>query len=320
MEAFIGIDTSNYTTSVAAVCSGGVLSDERLILDVKQGFRGLRQSEALFQHVKNLPVLCQKVLEQLKDMNIKGIGYSSKPRPVENSYMPVFIAGSSMAKVLSAALDVPLVETTHQEGHMAAGIWSCKENIISNNFNAVHISGGTTEVLEITDFNSALLQSKINLIGGTSDLHAGQFVDRVGVKMGLNFPAGPQLELLARNSKNHLSFPCVVQGLNISFSGPESHAQRLLEKGEYLEDIARGVENCLAKTLEKLIINVYYRNNLPDFLIMGGVSSNNYLRNVLIENINKKEPGINIFFADPRYSSDNAVGIGFITLRRVGGA
>lgn len=318
MALYLGIDTSNYTTSVAITDDKqNLIADKRLLLNVKTGGLGLRQSEAVFQHIKNFPLLFANLFDKVDKKSINTIGVSVKPRPEENSYMPVFLVGLTIAQVLAKTLDIPLIETTHQEGHLMAGIWSCGQKLIRD-FNAIHISGGTTEVLKVSLKEYRPVKFFIDKIGGTSDLHAGQFIDRVGVKMGLSFPAGPQLEELAQKSIKPCNFPISVNNLNFSFSGPESHAQRLISKGENYSDIARGVENCLINTLEKLIINVYDKNNLKYFLFVGGVARNKYIRTTLKEKL-ENTTDLKLLFADPVFSSDNAVGASLIAKTGHGG-
>ena len=120
---YLGFDTSNYTTSVA--CCGDVSLNIRKLLEVKKGERGLRQSDALFQHIKSLPDLFRELSEKINMNDVKGIGVSVSPRSVNGSYMPVFIAGQSFAKVCADALGVPIYTFSHQEGHIMAGIYSC---------------------------------------------------------------------------------------------------------------------------------------------------------------------------------------------------
>jgi len=319
MTVYLGIDTSNYTTSLAVVdAKGMLLADERKLLEVKEGAVGLKQSEAVFRHIKNFPLLFERVFAKIDKKKIQAIAVSAKPRPEETSYMPVFLVGLNVAQILAKALDIPLIPTTHQEGHIMAGLWSTG-TVVWEKFNTLHVSGGTTEVLEVTLQKTRPLSFTVKKIGGTEDLHAGQFIDRVGVKLGLPFPSGKALGKLAQDSLNPCPFPISVKGLTVSFSGPESHGQRLIEKGEKPSDIARGVENCLLKTLEKLIINVYDRNNLRNFLLVGGVASNNYLRINLSSRLKIKNRDINLLFAKPQYSSDNAVGISVIAQSGDGG-
>ncbi|MGI6225436.1 MAG: O-sialoglycoprotein endopeptidase [Peptococcales bacterium] len=319
MDLYLGIDTSNYTTSLAVTDNDGkLLADERKLLEVKKGKVGLRQSEAVFQHIKNIPVLCERIFKKIDNNKIRAISVSAKPRPEEDSYMPVFLVGLNTAKILAQAWDIPLILTTHQEGHIMAGLWSVGMPEWDF-FNVIHISGGTTEILEVKlQINTNQIMT-VKKIGGTGDLHAGQFIDRIGVNMGLPFPSGPSLEKLAQESSSGAEFPISVKGLSISFSGPESHGQRLIKKGEKFSEIARGVENCLLKTLEKVIVNVYYSNNSTNFLFVGGVASNSYLRDNLTKSLNSINSGINLLFAQPTYSSDNAVGVSLIRQSMGGG-
>lgn len=312
MALFVGIDTSNYTTSLAITDEkGNLIVDKRMLLSVKPGTIGLRQSEAVFQHIKNFPLLINEVFDKINKNEIKAIGVSLQPRPVTTSYMPVFQVGKTLADTLASALEIPLINTTHQEGHIMAGIWSCGQKL-REKFITIHISGGTTEILEVSLKGWEPIEFSVDKLGGTNDLHAGQFIDRVGVKIGLEFPAGPHLEQLAAKSINPYPIPIAVKGLNVSFSGPESHAQRLLAEGANIADLARGVESCLVKSLDKLIRNVYGETKQTFYLLVGGVASNKYLRETLKNNLKENLSNITLAFAKPRYSSDNAVGVSII--------
>ena len=143
---YIGIDTSNYTTSVAAFDGRGGIDYARL-LPVKQGELGLRQSDAVFAHIKSLPELSGRLFSDLSGA-IAAVGVSTRPRAVEGSYMPCFMVGYSHAKMLSDALGVPLVEVSHQQGHVAASLWSAgRLDLMERPHLAWHLSGGTTELL-----------------------------------------------------------------------------------------------------------------------------------------------------------------------------
>ena len=117
----LGIDTSNYKTSVAVVTEQGeILCNIQEFLTVKQGERGLRQSDAFFQHVLKIPELAGKAIETAGDRKPAAVSVSTRPRPVEGSYMPVFQAGLSAAKLIASAWTVPLFTFSHQEGHIEA--------------------------------------------------------------------------------------------------------------------------------------------------------------------------------------------------------
>ena len=315
MHGFLGIDTSNYTSSLAYTdLDNNLVFDKRINLKVKTGSRGLRQSEAVFQHLRNFPVLFNYFSDKIDGKNIIAIGVSTKPRPVEASYMPVFTVGLNFAQVLAKSLKIPLIETTHQEGHIMAGIWSSKLDPTKERFMALHISGGTTELIDVILNKNNKFSYNLKIIGGTSDISAGQFVDRIGVKLGLSFPAGPSLEQIARNSKVPLDIPSTVNNLEVSFSGPETCAQRLIDKGYDWADVARSVEICLFKTLANLIINGYKVTGLKDCLMVGGVAGNRFLRESLAVALNGK---INLYFAEPSHSSDNAIGVSLITQKNM---
>ncbi|GAB6173888.1 O-sialoglycoprotein endopeptidase [Paradesulfitobacterium aromaticivorans] len=338
---FLGIDTSAYTTSLAVVNEHGLIWEARRVLDVPQGETGLAQSAAFFQHVQNLPQLVQTIPSELWQ-DLGGVGVSMKPRPQEGSYMPVFTAGYAVAAGIASARGVTLFETTHQEGHVAAGIYSCdlssnlREGTSSSqgtflnssvpvvvddpNFSkilAVHISGGTTELLLVEKESPGSF--KIKILGGTTDLHAGQFVDRVGVLLGLPFPAGPALEKLAQQARPGAEslLPSSVQGFDVSFSGVETAARRLLEQGTPPADVARAVEGCVARTISKLILEGIESTGIREVLIVGGVAANRYLREEIERRLTKTGgKKASLYWAKPDWSRDNAIGVVLLTRER----
>ncbi|AGB40521.1 metal-dependent protease with possible chaperone activity [Halobacteroides halobius DSM 5150] len=301
----LGIDTSNYTTAAAIMDSSGkLITQTRKLLTVKEGQRGLRQAEAVFQHVNQLPEILEEVIGQNK---LTKIVVSTRPRPKKDSYMPVFRVGEGQAKTLAKVLDIPLVEVSHQEGHLMAGIWS--SNLDVDEFLAVHISGGTTELLKVTKAQRKP-SFEIERLGGSQDLHAGQFIDRVGVKLGLSFPAGPSLEELATEGElEAVTIPSSVDGYQISFSGPSSAAMRLIEQGKDKSDIALAVQQAVANSLEKVLKKAMQEEKLRDILLVGGVAANQYIRARLQKRLEHRAVGANLYFADPRWSSDSAVGV-----------
>lgn len=309
MSLYLGIDTSAYTTSLAIVNNRAELVWEmRKVLEVPQGERGLAQSAALFQHVQNLPRLVSKIPMELWG-SVSGIGVSVAPRPIEGSYMPVFTPGYGVAASLASGLRIPLLQTSHQEGHLAAGIISSQLPQRSH-FLAVHISGGTTELLEVRQSEPGKLS--IEILGGTTDLHAGQFIDRIGVRLGLPFPAGKSLEELAKHAKPEAAswLPSAVQGFEVSFSGVETAAQRLIDQAKDPSDVARAVEGCVARTVAKLLQAGIDKTGLTQVLIVGGVASNRFIRAELEKRALKKAE---FFWAQPDWSRDNAIGVAILT-------
>ena len=314
MTLYLGIDTSAYTTSLAIVNDQAELVYEnRKVLTVPQGERGLAQSAALFQHVQNLPQLVKSVPSEYWQ-RVDAIGVSTAPRPLKESYMPVFLPGYGVASAMASARNIPLVETSHQEGHLVAGLVSGK--LQQPHFLAIHISGGTTELLEVQHVQPGKLD--IRILGGTTDLHAGQFVDRVGVSLGLPFPAGKDLEELARqgNPEAVTWLPSAVRGFEVSFSGVETAAQRLIVQGKNPADVALAVEGCIARTLAKLLQAGIEKTKLTEILIVGGVAANQFIRQELGRRLPKK---VNFYWAHPNWSRDNAIGVAALTLEKVRG-
>ncbi len=301
---FMGLDTSAYTTSLAIVDSDeNLICDRRIQLPVKEGELGLRQSSAVFEHLGNMPRLYPQGLEFCRGGSLKALAASTRPRPVSESYMPVFKVGESFGRFLAQAAGLIFLPSTHQEGHIMAGMWSVK--LPPQDCLVIHLSGGTTELLLAKEVKPGHLEVK--MAGESADLNAGQFIDRTGQLMGLPFPAGPALESLAKNcSTEKICLPVAVKGSRISFSGPASHAERLLERGSSREDIARAVEECIALSLAGVIKNIEADSgSFNTVLAVGGVTANLQIRKRLAEELSS----LKVLFASPELSTDNAVGL-----------
>ena len=294
---FLGIDTSNYTTSLAAVEDGNLKAP----LPVKAGECGLRQSDALFAHTKNLPDLFARARSLLEGKNLLAVGVSEKPRNVEGSYMPCFLAGVSVASGIASALGVPLYRFSHQCGHLRAALFSAgKDALASSPFGAFHISGGTTEMLLVTPDQNGF---HTEIVGGTKDLNAGQLVDRIGVALGLSFPAGPALEALAATYTGKLPRKGIkTEEGYIHLSGVENQARKLLTEEGDRAKTAAFVLDYLARAVVAMSLDFRKANDLP-LLYAGGVMSNAYIRAFVEQSVSDAS------FAEPALSADNAVGI-----------
>ena len=307
---FVGVDTSCYTTSVCCVSEEGIVFERRTMLSVPLGERGLRQSDAVFQHVKNLPALVDALFSAVERRDVAAVAVSAKPTAEEESYLPVFLAGRLTAVSLAGALGVPLFETTHQAGHVRAAMFQNESALPDGDFLALHLSGGTTDVLRVSREGGPI--GKIERLGGCEDLHAGQFVDRAGVRMGLLFPCGPELERLANSAKKRaLKLPSIVRGVTCSLSGPESAAQRLLDAGEPREEVAYAVYDCLARTIAKLLTNAMAQTGLTTVVLSGGVSGSVLLRELL-----QARTGREFLYAQKGLSADNAAGVALLARDR----
>lgn len=295
---YLGFDTSNYTTSVA-LFDGKEIYQQKKLLTVKSGERGLRQSDAVFQHTVNIPLLLEKTNVNFDKIN--AVAVSSRPRNIDGSYMPCFLVGEANAVSVSKFCKAPLYKTSHQIGHILAALYSVNRlDLIKEKFIAFHISGGTTEALLVTPDNDEII--KAERVACSTDLKAGQAIDRAGVMMGFDFPCGKELDRLSLNSKREFKIKPSMNGKNCSLSGIENKAKQMLEKGESKEDISKFVLLSVSAALEQMtekILNEY--GNLP-LVFAGGVMSNNLIR----KNITSK---FEAYFAQPEFSCDNAAGI-----------
>ena len=301
----LGIDTSCYTTSLALAAEGRIVASVRRLLTVEEGERGLQQSKGVFQHVNRLPELFEQLLAEAPEAKISAVCVSTRPRDQEGSYMPVFVAGHSFARGIAAALGVPLYETSHQQGHVRAALVDA--GVPEGEFLALHLSGGTTEVLRVRE------GLQIECVGGTGDLNAGQLVDRVGVALGLRFPAGPALEALARQGNARSFFPLAAREGEISFSGAEAQAMRLIQAGETApEDIAAEVYSYLSRAVARLIRDGQRATGARHALISGGVASSALLRSLLPQRLRRLDVRIGLHWGRPELSGDNACGVALI--------
>ena len=294
----LGIDTSNYTTSVA-VYDGTGYKHSRKILDVKEGMRGIRQSDGVFIHNRELPDM---IAERLRESGreIAAVGVSTRPRSVEGSYMPVFTVGHGYARAVAAALGARLFEFSHQDGHIMAGIYSANAlELLGEPFISVHLSGGTTEILR-TEYDGIGFRNGI--IGGTLDISAGQLIDRAGVAMGLKFPCGRELEQLANETDEFFKLPVSVKGAYMNLSGAETKLLRGIDGKA--PKTARSVLLYIRDVLVKTIAHAAEDTGLKKVLVVGGVASNMIIREGL-KNLLKPE----VYFGSAELSSDNAVGV-----------
>ena len=365
-RVYLGIDTSCYTTSVAIMDeAGALLGEARQILSVRPGRCGLQQSEMVFQHTRNLPRLMEEAMGQvigcvktgagsvanglaiadeastagasgLAGLAVAGhelaaIGVSGYPRPLEGSYMPAFLAGLSVARSVAAVTGAQVEVISHQENHLEAGLWSAGGPDVDR-FLLLHASGGTTDVLLAERQQNG--RYRITEVGGSMDLHAGQFVDRIGVALGLQFPTGPALEALAEKALARtaevsacvseqsvasvseagagaapmVELPVSVRKLQVSLSGPCTAALRKLEAGAEPAALALGVEHALAETFARVLRNGAQEYRVRDVLLVGGVGSNNYIRQHVERKLAKLRYPVRLWVPEGRYSCDNATG------------
>lgn len=303
---YLGLDTSCYTTSAALIdFEENLIYDCRTVLKVDNGSRGIRQSDAFYQHIGNMECIIERIFKEIDKSQIKAIGISSRPRNIEGSYMPVFNAGLNIGHIISHSLEVPVFTLSHQVGHVLAGLWSCGLNI-SDSLLVYHLSGGTTELIYV----EGRKDMDIKKIGGSSDLKAGQFIDRIGVAMGYKFPCGWELDMLSKEAEGEkIDIPIAIKGTYASFSGPETFVQRLISKKEYRpEDIAQSVFTCISKSIEQTLLNVELNNESKYVLFVGGVAANSIIRKNMEISKNIRGKKLIPVFADEKFSTDTGIG------------
>lgn len=313
IPSVMGLDTSNYRTSLALVSmEGKILLNLRELLPVPSGNRGLRQSDALYLHLKQIKCFMEKAESLFGEYAPSAVCASVKPRDLPDSYMPVFEVGETIGRCFAAARGIPFFPSDHQSGHIMAAkkgtVLACKDSFL-----AIHLSGGTTDLLE---FKSGHLRT----LGSSLDLYAGQLVDRTGVAMGCSFPAGPELEKLARNGACKGRLPCSLENSDLSchLSGAESQVQRWIQNEAYPpEDIAIEVYDLLVRTVCRMVQAGARKTGLKDILIFGGIASSELFREMLLVRLPRLDRSLCPVFGEPMLSGDNAVGTALIGLNQL---
>jgi len=300
----LGIDTSNYATSVGIVDNENheILFHEKRFLPVEKGRIGLRQQQAVFEHIKNLT----DILSRTEVKGIGAIGVSVKPRDEENSYMPCFLTGKMSAYSIAAALGVPVIEVSHQTGHLTSALFDInREEMFEQQLIMLHVSGGTTDIMLAK--NGTVVKN----LGTSLDLFAGQAVDRLGVKLGFPFPAGVYVSELAEKCNEKINVKVSVKGYNCNLSGLENQCDKLLQQGCSKEYVCRYCLTYIAHTLIKMITNVKSDYGEMPVVLAGGVMSSTVIKDIITQTLP------DAMFVRPRLSRDNAVGVAVNAYRKV---
>lgn len=307
MGLYVGLDTSNYTTSAAAFdVQADRMWQVKRPLPVKEGELGLRQSDAVFHHTRQLPDVLEQLMAEsgCPSRGIDGVAASDRPRQTEGSYMPCFLAGAGTGRSLAAVTGAPFYRFSHQQGHVAAAAYGAgKTEWLHRRFLAFHVSGGTTDALLVDPDAQTVLHCET--VGSSLDLKAGQLIDRVGRSLGLPFPAGPALERLALGGSGvYRPHPALEDG-NCHLSGVENQCRDRLARGEAPEEVARFCLFSVLAALDGMTAALLRRFGDLPLLYAGGVMSNTLIRRGLEE----RYGGV---FAPPAYSADNAAGIAYL--------
>ncbi|NLZ47009.1 MAG: peptidase M22 [Clostridiales bacterium] len=310
MSKILGIDTSNYTTSCALFDTDTFnIIQAKKLLPVKSNELGLRQSDAVFHHIKQFPDLISSLNGIDKDLI--AVGVSTKPRWVEKSYMPCFLVGETIAQSIAVSSGIDVFRTSHQVGHILAALYSANKLsfLHGDKFLAFHVSGGTTDCLLCTPDEKEVL--KVKEVGTSLDLKAGQAIDRVGVMLGLQFPCGKELEILAEGSKKEFIVKPTLKGNDCCISGLENKCKKMLIDKEDYADIAKYCLTYIAQTVDGMAREAVENYGDIPIIFAGGVMSNKYIKSRLENNFKS-------FFAKPEFSCDNACGTAIFAAIRKG--
>lgn len=309
MASFLGLDTSNYTTSVAICDSDGTVKQAKKLLPVKSGEIGLRQNDAVFHHVNRLPDVFGEVVNGLTELP-DAVGVSARPRDENGSYMPCFTVGASLGRMISELLNVPCYEFSHQAGHIAAGLFSAgRLDLLKRKFLAFHVSGGTTEALLVAPDEVNVIKTEI--VAKTLDLTAGQLVDRVGVALGLNFPAGAELEKLALCCDEAVKVRPTLKGADCCLSGVENLCAKMKLEQQRGEKVARFCIEYVSATLAAMCKELLIKFGVMPVVFVGGVMSNALIKRRL-------SSYCDAVFGKPEFSSDNAAGVAVLAAINAG--
>lgn len=300
----LGFDTSNYTTSIAFFDGKEGVNCSQL-LPVRSGELGLRQSDAVFHHTKSLPELFGRLFSNVQTENITAVGVSTRPRAVEGSYMPCFLVGYSHAHLIADMHSIPLVEVSHQQGHVAASLWSAgRMDLMDTPHLAWHLSGGTTELLLVEPDHKNV---HCTVIGGTTDISAGQLIDRTGVMLRLPFPAGKHLDALSRESVCRDVFRVKCPDTYFSLSGVQNKVEKYYADCGNDAETAGYALRCVAYAVRRATEQAMAQYPGLEVVFSGGVASNSLLR----EELKQIDP----IFCPPQYSTDNAMGVAVLAHR-----
>ncbi len=309
-EYVLGIDTSAYTTSIALVDAKNnkIVADKRRVLSVPMGQKGLRQQDAVFQHLKNFHELYGEIKTDFK--NIKTVAVSSRPRNIDGSYMPVFTVGQNYGKIIAKTLDCSYIEYSHQENHIAASLFR-EYKSIDDKILAIHMSGGTTEFLKV---KKDIKGYSAEILGGTRDITFGQLIDRIGTLMEFQFPCGMYMEKYIENisSWTKIKTPAIRKAQYINLSGMENFYGNLYTTQKYSkQDIIFSLFNYVAHCILSIIEQIKQDYKYENLIIAGGVATNSIIRNLILNNLKNE---YNIILPERENSSDNAVGTAFLPI------
>ena len=317
----LGIETSCDETGVAIYDEekGLIANQLHTQIALHADYGGVVPELASRDHIRKLAPLLQAVLQEahLTAKDIDGIAYTSGP-----GLVGALLVGSTVARSLAYAWNIPAIGVHHMEGHLLAPM--LEENPPHFPFVALLVSGGHTQLVRVDSVG------RYELLGESIDDAAGEAFDKTAKLLGLDYPGGAALARLAlKGTPNRFAFPRPMTdrpGLDFSFSGLKTFAANTLhqvvqEEGELTEqskaDIAYAFQEAVVDTLAIKCKRALKQTGLKRLVIAGGVSANKQLRQTLAELM--QQLGGEVFYPQPQFCTDNGAMIayaGFLRLKQ----
>lgn len=303
----LGIESSCDDTAAALIQNRKILSNVIANQKIHQSYGGVVPELASRAHQQNIVPVVNEALKQAGiDRNqLSAIAFTRGP-----GLMGSLLVGSSFAKSLSMALNVPLIEVNHMQGHILAHfIEDANENSPEFPFLCLTVSGGHTQIVKVSNY------FEMKVLGETIDDAAGEAFDKAGKILGLDYPAGPIIDKLAKegNSEKFKFSKPKVEELNFSFSGLKTAILYFIQKEtqknpdfiqENLPDLCASIQKTIVDILMEKLSLAVKKTGISQVAIAGGVSANSEIRNRLKEM--ETEKNWKVFIPKFEYTTDNA--------------
>ena len=308
----LGIESSCDDTSASVIKNGRVLSNVIANQSIHKKYGGVVPELASRAHLSNIIPVVDSALKKsnVSVKEISAIAFTRGP-----GLMGSLIIGAEFAKGLGLSLNIPVIDVNHMQAHLLVHFIKNDLEKPSFPFLGVTISGGHTQFILVKDY------FKMKILGQTLDDAIGEAFDKCGKKIGLGYPAGPEIDKLSKiGDELKFKFPLPkVKGGNISYSGTKTafinflHKEKTQNKNfidENLNDICASIQKNLIDNLLHKVESLSSENNLKTIVFGGGVSANSYLKKRL--HIESKENDWDIFIPELQYTTDNAAMIAIV--------
>ena len=308
----LGIESSCDDTSASILKNGRVLSNVIANQSIHKKYGGVVPELASRAHLSNIIPVVDSALKKsnVSVKEISAIAFTRGP-----GLMGSLIIGAEFAKGLGLSLNIPVIDVNHMQAHLLVHFIKNDLKKPSFPFLGVTISGGHTQFILVKDY------FKMKILGQTLDDAIGEAFDKCGKKIGLGYPAGPEIDKLSKiGDELKFKFPLPkVKGGNISYSGTKTAFINFLHKektqnenfiDENLNDICASIQKNLIDNLLHKVESLSSENNLKTIVFGGGVSANSYLKKRL--QMESKENDWDIFIPELQYTTDNAAMIAIV--------